>query len=234
LDIWGRIYLDHWRGEPHPHVFHRDDGNRGTVSSAAAYFVAPRGTADREILGGLAGRVLDLGCGPGSYTLFLEGRGCEVVAVDSSPGAIEVCRERGCRDARVGAMDDVDASLGGFDAIVCMGNTFGIDQTPHGLPDRLGRMRRALAPGGRLVLALLDPLATDDVEHLRYHERNRAAGRPPGLVRSRLEYRGAAGEWWDLWMPTEQELHNVTAATGWRVARVIPEGSSRLYELEPA
>jgi SAM-dependent methyltransferase len=234
LDIWGRIYLDHWRGDPHPHVFVRDDGNRGTVGSAAGYFVAPRGAVDREVLGELTGRVLDLGCGPGSYALFLQERGCEVVAVDSSPGAIKVCRERGCRDARVAAMDDVDAALGCFDAIVCMGNTFGIDQTPERLPDRLERMRRILSPGGRLVLALLDPLATDDVEHLRYHDRNRAAGRPPGLVRSRLEYRDATGEWWDLWLPTEQELRDVAAAAEWRVGRVIPTGSSRLYELQPA
>ena len=25
MDIWGQIYIDQWRGDPHPHAFHRDD-----------------------------------------------------------------------------------------------------------------------------------------------------------------------------------------------------------------
>jgi hypothetical protein len=149
-DIWGRIYLDQWRGEPHPHVYHRDDGNRGV-----------------------------------------------------------------------------------FDAIVCMGNTFGIGATPAGLPGRLDRMRRLLAPHGRLILAMLDALHTTDPAHLAYHARNRAAGRPPGLTRARLEYRGEMGDWWNLWMPTEAELRVAARSAGWAVRQVIPEGSSRVYELQP-
>jgi SAM-dependent methyltransferase len=231
--IWGRIYLDQWRGEPQPHVYHRDDGNRDTADSAASYFRAPRGNADREVLGTLTGRILDLGCGPGSYTLFLEQRGLEVVAIDASPGAIDVCRERGCGDARVIAIDEVDATLGRFDAIVCMGNTFGIDANPGTLPDRLDRMRSVLAPNGRLVLALLDPLATSDPNHLRYHERNRAAGRPAGLTRARLEYRGEMSDWWHLWLLTESELRDVVAQANWQVANIIPDGASKLWELRP-
>jgi SAM-dependent methyltransferase len=231
-DIWGRIYDDYWRGESHAHVYHRDDGNRDTAS-ADAYFVAPRGIADHGMLSELSGRILDLGCGPGSYTLFLESRGNAVVAVDSSPGAITVCRERGCRDARALGIDDVDESVGRFDAIVCMGNTFGIGSSPAHLPQRLDRMRRLLSPSGRLVLALLDPLSTTDPKHLAYHDRNRAAGRPPGLARVRLEYRGEAGDWWELWMPTEVELRDGADAAGWFVHRMVPEGTSCLWDLAP-
>lgn len=153
--------------------------------------------------------------------------------MDSSPGAIRVCRERGCRDARVVAIDDVDASLGYFDAVVCLGNTFGIGAPPDTLPRRLDRMRRILTPNGRLVLALLDPLATDDPKHLNYHEQNRAGGRPVGLVRTRLEYRGETSDWWNLWMPTDHELRDAAARASWRISRVISEGSSRLWELVP-
>ncbi len=233
-DVWGQIYLDHWRGDSHPHVYHRDDGNRDVADSAASYFRAPRGDADREVLSTFTGRVLDLGCGPGSYALLLQERGLEVVAIDSSAGAIAVCRERGCRDARVMPIDDVDSSLGPFDAVVCMGNTFGIGATPDTLPNRLNRVRALLSPGGRLVLALIDPLATTDPNHLRYHERNRAAGRPPGLTRVRLEYRGEITDWWDLWMPTESEFRRAVGEARWRVDRVTPAGSSRLWELFPS
>lgn len=232
-DVWGRIYLDHWRGDPHPHVFERDDGNRNQVPEAGGYFLAPRGVADRTSLERLTGRVLDLGCGPGSYTLYLEARGCDVVAVDASRGAVEVCRERGCRDARTLGIDDISPELGRFDAIICMGNTFGIGASPETLPQRLLRVRSVLAPNGKVVLAMIHPLATTDPAHLAYHERNRAAGRPPGLTRARIEYRGDVGDWWSLWMPTPEELADAATAGGFEVTRAEPAGSSVLYELVP-
>lgn len=233
MDIWGRIYLDHWRGDPHPHVFERDDGNRNTVPNAGGYFVAPRGVADRAALEALSGRVLDIGCGPGTYARYLEDRGCEVVATDQSAGAIEVCRAQGCRDARVLDIDDVGPELGEFDAVVCMGNTFGIGAGPDTLPMRLERVRSVLAPNGRIVLALLDPLATTDPAHLAYHARNRAAGRPPGLARARIEYRGSLGEWWELWLPTPDELTAAATAAGFAILEAVPEGNSVVYQLSP-
>jgi SAM-dependent methyltransferase len=228
-DIWGRIFLDAWRGERHPHSFHRDDGNVGIAESAANYFEGPRSIAERDMLQTLRGRVLDLACGAGRYTLFLQGLGCDVVAVDASPRAIEVCRERGCRDARVIPIDDVDADLGTFDAIVCMGNSFGITSSPAAMPERLSRMAAVLAPNGKLVVSMIDPLATSDPEHLAYHARNRAAGRPPGLTRMRVGYRGHLGDWQELWMPTPAEFAVAAQAAGWRVAASIPDGNSILY-----
>jgi SAM-dependent methyltransferase len=228
-DIWGRIFLDAWRGEAHPHSFHRDDGNVGIAESAANYFEGPRSAAERAALERLSGRVLDLATGAGRYALFLQERGCDVVAVDSSPGAIQVCRKRGCRDARVVGIDDVDRRLGTFDAIVCMGNTFGVDSDPASMPDRLRRMAAILEPNGTLVVSLIDPLATSDPEHLGYHARNRAAGRPPGLARMRVGYRGEYGDWQELWMPTPVEFEAATREAGWRVAASVSAGNSYVY-----
>jgi SAM-dependent methyltransferase len=231
MDLWGRIYTDHWRGEAHPHAFLRDDGKSDTVRSAGDYFVAPRGAAEKEALSTLAGRVLDLGCGPGSYALFLQDRGVAVTAIDSSPGAIAVCQERGCHDARQIAIDDLLPELGSFDAIICMGNTLGIGLSPETLPRRLAMLRALSEPAGRLLAVVRDPLSTQDPDHLAYHARNRAAGRPPGLVRTRLQYRDALGEWGELWMPTEPELRLAAGQAGWTVRCVMSEGGSRLYNL---
>ena len=234
MDIWGRIYLDHWRGEPHPHRFVRDDGNSNLVESAEGYFVAPRGSVDRAALEPLEGTVLDLGCGPGSYSLFLQERGVDVVAIDSSVRAIAVCEERGCRDARVMSFGELRLEPDTFDAIICMGNTLGIGQSPDSLSDFLLQLRRLTRESGRLLVAMIDPLDTTDPEHLRYHDHNRSSGRPPGLVRTRIEYRDEAEEWWDLWMPTADEMVQVAVGGGWRIDSVVPAGASRLYDLRPA
>ena len=48
---------------------------------------------DRELLPEVfKGPILDLGCGAGRAALYYQARGFAVTAVDSSPGAVEVCR----------------------------------------------------------------------------------------------------------------------------------------------
>jgi len=231
MDLWGRIYLDHWRGERHPHEFIRDDGKTQRVPSAAGYFEAPRSGVERHALETLTGRVLDLGCGAGGYTRFLEERGLAVTSIDISPGAIAVCRERGCRDARVANIDALPVDLRPFDAIICMGNTLGIGQSPDTLGHRLTALRAVCRPAARLLAVIRDPLTTTDAEHLSYHERNRAMGRPPGLVRSRIRYRGELGDWWDLWMPTQPELELAAEHSGWSLQSQSGENALRLYDL---
>src|SRR5439155_545816 len=73
-----------------------------------------------------SGRVLDVGCGGGCVCLHLQERGQDVVGIDVSPGAIEVCRRRGVRDVRLLSIDDVDHSLGQFDTVVMLGNNIGL------------------------------------------------------------------------------------------------------------
>ena len=41
------------------------------------------------------GNVLDIGCGAGSHSLYLQKKGFPVTALDQSPGAIETCKLRG-------------------------------------------------------------------------------------------------------------------------------------------
>lgn len=231
MDLWGQIYLDHWRGDPHPHEFIRDDGKSTTVPDASACFAAPRSEVERAALATLEGRVLDLGCGAGSYTRFLEERGFDVTAIDASAGAVTVCQKRGCRDARLADMDSLAGVAGEFDAMICMGNTLGIGQSPRTLPQRLTSMRSLTVAGGKLLAHIRDPLTTTDPDHLTYHARNRERGVPAGLVRLRLSYRGQTGPWWELWMPTESELLPAAREAGWSARCLSHEGANRLYEL---
>ena len=68
-------------------------------------------------------RVLDVGAGAGRVALHLQEKGHDVVAIDASPGAVEVCHRRGVRDARVLKLEEADSSLGRFDTVVMYGTT---------------------------------------------------------------------------------------------------------------
>jgi len=111
-----------------------------------AGFVSELGGAVVEILGPRSGeRILDLGCGDGRLTRRLVEAGCEVVGVDSSPAMVEAAIERGI-DARLMEATELDFS-DEFDAVF---SNAALHWMPR--PDAvIGRVRRALKPGGRFV-----------------------------------------------------------------------------------
>lgn len=228
MDVWGRIFLDHWEGRPAPHYIERDDGLVHEFASAANYFEAPRSDEERSLLDELKGPVLDLGAGAGSYALHLQERGLEVTAIDSSPGAIRVCGERGCRNAEVMDIRDLHLPDGKYRSIIVMGNTLGVHQTPGTLGGLLTALRRACTAGARLVCTTIDPLETRDPAHLAYHRRNLERGLPPGLTTIRLKYRDRLDDWVPLWLPTTAELDEAFAASGWDLAARHIVGPHRL------
>ena len=203
-----------------------------TFASAVIYFDVPRSDEERELLDLLEGPGLDLAAGPGSYALYLQDRGLRVTAADLSPGALEVCRSRGC--ANVAAMDlrSIDVRPGVYGSIIVMGNTLGLHQTPETFSGFLAALGQAVTRGGRLLFTMIDPLDTTDESHLRYHHRNRERGLPPGLTRVRVRYDDLVDEWMDLWMLTEDELMTLGSEAGWRLVEQRPSGPFRVRLLE--
>ena len=228
MDVWGQMYVDQLEGGSSPYFVDRDDGIEREMESAAQYFTAPRSEAEAELLDSLQGPVLDLGAGAGSYALYLQGRGLEVTAVDNSPKAVEVCRARGCRDARVMDLRALELEPNWFGSVIIMGNTLGAHQTPNTLPGLLDVLQEAVREGGDLLCMTMDPLETTEDVHLAYHERNRKGGLPPGLTRIRIRYKDLATEWMDFWMPTSGELRSAMSGAGWALDEERSVGPSRL------
>lgn len=101
-------------------------------------------------------RVLDLGCGWGTFSVALAPRVREVVGVDFSERSIEICRRRareaGLENVTFVKADAADTGLesGSFDVVVAA------DLVEHLYPRQTGEVleeaRRVLRPGGRLVI----------------------------------------------------------------------------------
>ncbi|MFF6773346.1 class I SAM-dependent DNA methyltransferase [Streptomyces sp. NPDC012637] len=104
-----------------------------------------------DSVGGL-GPVLDVGCGPGTVTAYLDERGLDVSGVDLSPRMIENARRLHpqCRFDVASATDLElgEASLGG---VLGWWSLFNLPRDV--LPQVLASFSRALKPGGFLIAA---------------------------------------------------------------------------------
>ncbi len=102
--------------------------------------------------------VLEVGCGTGRNTKFLADRGAKVTGVDFSEKAVARARERFegeppfFRVQSVFAIDDD----GRFDLVVSWGTLTIACRERAQLEDVMRRLRRALKPGGRVLL--LEPI----------------------------------------------------------------------------
>jgi SAM-dependent methyltransferase len=102
-------------------------------------------------LAGCAGPVFDLGCGPGQITGYLHSLGADVTGIDLVPEFIDHARAAHPGVGfRLGTMDDVDEA-GGLLAWYSL-----IHRPPGELDAVLAGFRRALSPGGTLVVGFFD------------------------------------------------------------------------------
>ncbi len=235
-DLFGEAVRDWMDGSPAPLVIERDDGytdEQDLESYFASFDSFP--ACEKEALGLAKGRVLDIGLGPGRVSLHLQDIGLEAVGVDISDHMLEVARRRGVRGAVRMSACDLRFPEGHFQTAVAFGNNFGLCGTPETVMAMMLRLRAIVSDDGVFLAESIDPLHTEKPEHIRLHERNRAAGRMPGQVRLRFTYRGQVDDWFDLLMVTEPEMRAFAERTGWRVSKVFraeDAGYLRVYALE--
>jgi SAM-dependent methyltransferase len=230
-DAYGRLVLDHLEGRPAVEVIERDDGFIGTSSGPAGYFAPVRRwfPCERRALRLARGRVLDVGCGAGRVALELQRRGHEVVGIDVSPLALEVARRRGMKDARLLPFQRIDASLGRIDTVVMFGNNFGLFGGPKRARTLLRRLLTLTSDRARILGASVDVYATDDHDHLAYHELNRSRGRMAGELRLRVRHGLYASPWFDYLIVSRDEMRALAESAGWRLARTIDEPERPFY-----
>jgi SAM-dependent methyltransferase len=109
----------------------------------------------RRHLGGLAGPVFDLGCGPGHWSAYLHSLGDEVTSVDVVPEFIAHAQATHPGPTfRLGSMTALDVAEHSASGVLSWYST--IHLPPTKLDDTLAGIRRLLAPCGVLVIGFFD------------------------------------------------------------------------------
>ena len=225
-DAYGHLIYEHYQGRPTVEVIERDDGLVTASSMGARAYLSPYeewSGPQRRGMRYARGRVLDMGCGGGRHSLYLQDKGHEVVAIDNSPMAIRTCRERGVLDARVLPATQVSHKLGRFDTILMYGNNFGLVGGEKRGRWLLRRFHGMTTGRGRIIAESRDPLDTVRPEHVAYQRRNRRRGRMPGQLRIRVRYLLHCSPWFDYLLAGPQEVRRLIRGTGWYLARLFEQ-----------
>jgi len=112
-----------------------------------------------EIVGGARGRVLEVGCGPGSNFSFYSESASAIIATDPDPHMLERARKRAAEagrpiDVQQAPAEDLPFAELSFDTVVCTSVICNVRDPRKALSE----MRRVLKPGGEYRF----------FEHVRY------------------------------------------------------------------
>jgi 2-polyprenyl-3-methyl-5-hydroxy-6-metoxy-1,4-benzoquinol methylase len=230
-DAFGQEIYAYYTGKDVTEVTEREDGFISTGRGPKGYFDSFEDwfLQEQEAMQFVQGRVLDVGCGAGRVCLYLQGQGFEVLGIDNSPLALEVCRARGVKNLSLTPLKQVSSHLGTFDTIVMLGNNFGLFESYQGAKRMLKRFHRLTTPAAHIIAQSNNIYQTTDPLHLAYQARNRQLGRMSGQIRLRVRYQTCKGPWFDYLMVSPDEMQDILVDTGWSVERFIYFPESPLY-----
>jgi len=228
-DAFGQEIWACYKGEEASEIVERGDGYfNASQKGPGLYFLEYEdwNPIEKKAMEFVKGRVLDIGCGAGRHSLYLQKKGFDVLGIDSSPLAIKVCKLRGLRKARVMAIEELNFKPNSFDTVIMMGGNFGLFGSCKKAKRILKKLHKMTSKNGLIIATTRDTYKTDNVDHLEYHKLNKERGRMAGQLRIRIRFRKCVGKWFDYLIVSKKEMFEILKGTGWKIREFIDSGNS--------
>ncbi|MEO1889811.1 MAG: class I SAM-dependent methyltransferase [Cycloclasticus sp.] len=165
------------------------------------------------------GKVLDVGAGAGSHSLYLQEKGVDVTAIDVSPNSVDVMKKRGIKNVEL--IDFYDYQGDSFDTLLFLMNGIGLVQTLDGFEEFFAHARTLLAPNGQIILDSSDLIYMFEAEDGSYVID--LSNKYHGEVAFNLSYKGIEGEPFDWLYVAEELLQDAAEANGFN-CEIIKQG----------
>ena len=230
-DAFGQYLLAQYQNlkKPMKEIVERDDGYIEATDYSDRYFSEYPfwDRSEKRALKLVRGKVLDIGCGAGRHVLYLQKHKFDATGIDSSPGAVAVCKFRGVKQVKLLPIEKI-GQLGSdqFDTIIMMGNNLGLLGGPIKAKLLLKKLYRITSDKAQIIAENNHPYKTSNPIHLNYHKFNRRRGRLAGQLKLRVRYKNIIGKWFDYLLVSPQELKEILKGTGWKLKKIIPSQTS--------
>ena len=152
IDILGTALLDYYHGNYTEDIFAETNISEEDVLPLPYFFrsYSEMPKLERNALKLSKGKVLDVGSGAGCHALYLQKKGLEVLAIDTSEGAVEVCKLRGVSEVK--NIELIRLENQKFDTILMLMNGTGIFQKLEYVSVYLQHLKSLLAPNGQILI----------------------------------------------------------------------------------
>lgn len=231
-DLMGRAILDYQTGnQPAEIITETNISEKDEMD--VAYLFRPfkeMPAIEQKALQLAKGKILDIGCGAGSHSLYLQKKGYDVTAIDISANAIEACRLRGIRNVQ--AVDFMMVQEQKFDTLLLLMNGTGICGKLGNLSKFLKKLASLLNDGGQILID------SSDIIYMFDEDEDGGHWIPSdgyyGELTFRIYYKGEAEEPFD-WLYLDYNTLQNAAHTNGLQCELVMEGNhydylARLYK----
>jgi len=153
LDLFGKAILDFQTNNSPENIITETNISEADEMDVAYLFRSYKEMPklEKKALQLSKGKVLDVGCGAGSHSLYLQNeKNLEVTSIDISENAIQACQLRGLKNAKV--QNILDLGNEKFDTILLLMNGTGIFGTLVETSKYLLKLKSLLAPNGQILI----------------------------------------------------------------------------------
>lgn len=224
LDPFGRALLAYWRGNKSTRLDHEFKSGRKLTLPVSVFFRTSEDFFPTEnALPYCRGRILVVGAGTGVHAIELERRGHDVTAIEVSPQAVQIMKERGVKDVRLQDFFQFEGEL--YDTVLMLGHNIGICETVDRIKTLLHRCGLLLNPGGQLLANSVDDSVSLKAADCQGY---------PGELEFRLSHEENTDPWM-RWLHVDFEtLASHALKCGWSIEKLIgSEEGGFLARLNP-